>query len=159
MDRAAQNDGRVENGLVWMSAAYEGVPGDIARAREMARAFLVRLRHEHGFPVADRAEDVVQLVVSELVTNACKHASGPALVDLTLVDTRVEVSVRDSDPALPVARTADPARVGQHGLEIVMALSESFEVDREPVGKRTRAAVRVLDEPRPEATGHGPAAD
>ncbi|MEU4656486.1 ATP-binding protein [Streptomyces sp. NPDC023723] len=145
---AARNKDRLQDGLVWMSAAYEGVPGDVARARELARAFLLRLENDHGFRVPDRAAQAVQLVVSELLTNACKHTSGPALVDLELVGGQVEVTVRDSDPGLPVARTSDPGRVGQHGLEIVLAVSQSFEVDREPVGKRTRAAVRITDDPR-----------
>ncbi|MCZ9340736.1 ATP-binding protein [Streptomyces sp. TRM76130] len=135
-----------------MSAAYEGLPGDIARAREMARAFLARLEEDHGHRVPDRAAQAVQLVVSELLTNACKHTPGPALVGLELVGGQVEITVRDSGPDLPVARTADPARVGQHGLEIVLAVSQDFTVYREPVGKRATATVRLSDAPR----GGGP---
>ncbi|CAL9658265.1 hypothetical protein SUDANB145_06869 [Streptomyces sp. enrichment culture] len=158
-DEAAQNDDRFQDGLVWMSAAYEGVPGDIARAREMARAFLARLEEDHGHRVPDRAAQAVQLVVSELLTNACKHTSGPAVIGLELVGGLVEITVRDSDPGLPVARAADPGRVGQHGLEIVMAVSQDFEVYREPVGKRTTATVRLTDEPRGCGAGRMPRAE
>lgn len=35
-----------------------------------------------------------------------------------------------------MARAADAGRVGQHGLEIVMAVSQGFEVQQELVGKR-----------------------
>jgi hypothetical protein len=37
--------------------------------------------------------------------------------------------------------------VGQHGLEIVMAVCRSFEMHREPVGKRIVAAVVLADDP------------
>ncbi|MFJ8149743.1 ATP-binding protein [Streptomyces sp. NPDC096094] len=145
MDVAAQNGDQLRNGLVRVSGEFEGMPGDIARGRELARRFLARVRAEQGPLVSDRATDLVQLVVSELLTNACKYAPGPSLVDLELAEDRVEVTVWDSDPVLPVAETTDPGRIGRHGLEIVMAVCQSFEVHREPVGKRMRAAVRLAD--------------
>ncbi|GAA5215529.1 ATP-binding protein [Streptomyces thinghirensis] len=145
MDVAAQNGDQLRNELVKVSAEYEGMPGDIARGRELARRFLARVRAAQGLPVSDRATDLVQLVVSELLTNACKYAPGPSLVDLELAEDRVEVTVWDSDPVLPVAESTDPGRIGRHGLEIVMAVCQSFEVHREPVGKRMRAAVRLAD--------------
>ncbi|MGW7282849.1 ATP-binding protein [Streptomyces sp. NPDC054844] len=145
MDGAAQNGDQLRNELVRVTAEYEGMPGDIARGRELARRFLDRVRAAQGLPVSDRATDLVQLVVSELLTNACKYAPGPSVVDLELTEDRVEVTVWDSDPVLPVAETPDPGRIGRHGLEIVMAVCQSFEVCREPVGKRMRAAVRLAD--------------
>ncbi|GAA4798819.1 ATP-binding protein [Streptomyces ziwulingensis] len=155
MERAAQNGGdRLRERPVWTSAVFEGVPGDIARARELARAFVTHLRSGCGVPVSGRAMDVVQLVVSELLTNSCKYAPGPATVHLELVDDRVDITVRDSAPVLPMARPADPGRIGQHGLEIVMAVCSSFEVDREPVGKRTTAGVSLLDDPGENPSGH-----
>jgi anti-sigma regulatory factor (Ser/Thr protein kinase) len=90
---------------------------------------------------------MTQLVVSELVTNARKYAPGPALLELRVAGARVEVTVWDSDPSLPVARAAEPGRVGQHGLEIVMAVAQSFEAHREPVGKRITAGIALADEP------------
>jgi two-component sensor histidine kinase len=70
---------------------------------------------------------MAELVVSELVTNAHKYAPGPCLLDLEVSDGAVEISIWDSDPALPVPQEADPNRVGKHGLEIVMAVCRSFE--------------------------------
>lgn len=92
--------------------------------------------------------DLTQLVVSELVTNARKYAPGPVLLDLRIVGDVIEVVVWDGDPVLPVARAADAGRVGQHGLEIVMAVAQGFEAQREPVGKRTTARI-ALTAPRP----------
>ncbi|MFA3875518.1 ATP-binding protein [Streptomyces sp. MMCC 100] len=146
MDGAAHIGDRLREVPVKVSAEYEGIPGDIARGRELARGFLARVRAAQGARVSDRAVDVVQLVVSELLTNACKYAPGPSTVDLELAEDRVEVTVWDSEPVLPVPETPNPDRVGRHGLEIVMAVCQSFEVHREPVGKRMRAAVRLADD-------------
>ncbi|MFE0790923.1 ATP-binding protein [Streptomyces mutabilis] len=119
----------------------------IAQARHQAAAFLVQAQAEHGLPVTQRTTDLTQLVVSELVTNARKYAPGPIMMTLRITGETVEVSVWDSDPVLPVARAADAGRVGQHGLEIVMAVAQSFEARREPVGKRISVGVALLDAP------------
>jgi hypothetical protein len=64
--------------------------------------------------------------------------------------------VWDSDPVLPVARAADAGRVGQHGLEIVMAVAEGFGAQREPVGKRITARIALAEEPSGACAGHRP---
>ncbi|MFF4213662.1 ATP-binding protein [Streptomyces sp. NPDC001796] len=128
------------------SAAFEGTE-EIAEGRDLARAFLADVQAVHGLPVSSRAMGMVQLVVSELVTNAHKYAPGPCLLTLEVIEGCVEVTVWDSEPRLPVARAADPSRVGQHGLEIVMAVCRSFEMHREPVGKRITATVVLADDP------------
>ncbi|MGX4694244.1 ATP-binding protein [Streptomyces sp. JNUCC 63] len=132
--------------VIRMEAALDGDGACIAEARRLAAGFLTRVRESHGPAVSDRAMDLTQLVVSELVTNARKYASGPILMDLWIAGEAVDVAVWDSDPVLPVARAADPGRVGQHGLEIVMAVVERFEVRREPVGKRIVARIALHDD-------------
>ncbi|MFE9406379.1 ATP-binding protein [Streptomyces sp. NPDC006530] len=128
-----------------VSAVLEGSE-DIAAARGMARDFLTSLQAVYGLPVWKRAMGTVQLVVSELVTNARKYAPGPCLLTLEVNDGAVEVTVWDSSTTLPVVLAPDPSRVGQHGLEIVMAVCRSFEVHREPVGKRVKTAIALADE-------------
>jgi anti-sigma regulatory factor (Ser/Thr protein kinase) len=102
----------------------EGDGTSIAQARHLAARFLTQVQAEHSLPVSQRAVDVTQLVVSELVTNARKYAPGPALMDLRIVGDLVEIVVWDSAPVLPVlpvlpvARATDAGRVGQHGMEI-----------------------------------------
>ncbi|MER5886089.1 ATP-binding protein [Streptomyces sp. NPDC001941] len=134
------------------AAAFDDDAG-IAEARDLARDFLARAQAEHGLPVSARAMGVVQLLVSELVTNARKYAPGPCLLTLETVEGTVQVSVWDSGTALPVILAPDPSRVGQHGLEIVMALCVSFAVHREPVGKRIVARVMLADDPDGAPTG------
>ncbi|MGW0600165.1 ATP-binding protein [Streptomyces sp. NPDC002776] len=125
----------------------------VAEARDAARAFLSDVQAVHGIPVSDRAMGMVQLVVSELVTNAQKYAPGPCLLDLEVIDGAVEVSVWDTDPTLPVAQSPDPGRVGQHGLEIVIGVCHSFEMRREPVGKRITAGIVLADDPGGDPAG------
>ncbi|MDL5199176.1 ATP-binding protein [Streptomyces sp. ALI-76-A] len=159
MDQAAQKqDQLVSEELIKVSEGYEGGSGDISKARRLARTFLEGVQAVHGLPVSGRAMDTVQLVVSELLTNACKYAPGPCLLDVEVTGGRVEVTVWDSNPTLPVATAADPGRVGQHGLEIVMAVCQSFEVHREPVGKRMVAAVMLADDLGGDVAGHDPCA-
>lgn len=131
--------------LVRVGFALGGDDGCIADARQHAAAFLDQAGEEYGLPVTARARDLTQLVVSELVTNACKYAPGPVLVELGLTPGAVEVVVWDSDPEVPAARAADPGRIGGHGLEIVKAVSEGLSVDREAVGKRITARIALTE--------------
>ncbi|MFE5220466.1 MULTISPECIES: ATP-binding protein [unclassified Streptomyces] len=138
------------------TVALDGDGTVIAQARHLAAGFLTRVQAEHGLPISQRAMDLTQLVVSELVTNALKYAPGPVLLDLRIVGDTVEIVVWDSDPVLPIARAADTGRVGQHGLEIVMAVCQGFEAQREPVGKRITARIALLDDPGGAVAGRRP---
>ncbi|MFH8973401.1 ATP-binding protein [Streptomyces sp. NPDC017890] len=130
-----------------MRAGYAlgGDDGCIADARHHAAVFLDRARADHHLPVTARVRDLTQLVVSELVTNARKYAPGPVLMELRVTAGRVDVVVWDSDPTVPTARAADPARIGQHGLEIVKAVTEDLFIEQEPAGKRITARIALSD--------------
>ncbi|MFG2811531.1 ATP-binding protein [Streptomyces massasporeus] len=155
MDAAAQNEGQepLVDRPIAASAAFEG-SAEIAEARDMARDFLTSVQAEHGLPVSARAMGMVQLVVSELVTNARKYAPGPCLLDLEINEGAIQITVWDSDTTLPSVQATNPDRVGQHGLEIVMAVSQTFCVHREPVGKKITASVVLADDPGGDAAGH-----
>ena len=75
--------------IVSVSGVFEG-SADIAVARELARAFLADVQAVHGLPVSEYAMSGVELVVSELVTNARKYAPGPCLLTLEVVGGTVE---------------------------------------------------------------------
>ncbi|MFD8394316.1 ATP-binding protein [Streptomyces sp. NPDC059680] len=140
------------DGPIALSAAFEGREA-IAEARDRAWSFLMDLQAEHGVPVPQRSVDMVKLVVSELVTNTRKYAPGPSLLTLEARDGAVEVTVWDTEPRLPAIQDSDPDRVGQHGLEIVTAVCRSFEVHREPVGKRITATIDLADDLLGDAVG------
>ncbi|WP_333777580.1 ATP-binding protein [Streptomyces sp. IBSBF 3136] len=153
----APEEGAAPDGpVIQTSAALVGDGADIAQGRHLAAAFLTRVQAEHGLAVSQRAMDLTQLVVSELVTNARKYAPGPVLLNLRILGDLVEIVVWDCDPVLPMARAADAGRVGQHGLEIVMAVAQGFEARREPVGKRITARLALADEPGGAVAGHRP---
>ncbi|CAM5647103.1 hypothetical protein SGRIM128S_02487 [Streptomyces griseomycini] len=118
--------------------------------------FPTRGQAEYGLPVSQRAPDVTQPVVGELVTNARKYASGPAPSDPRLVGDAVEVAVGDSEPVLPAVRAADVGRVGRHGLEIVRAVAQDFEVRLEPVGRRGTAPIALTDDQGRRIAGRDP---
>ncbi len=139
--------------LIRAGYALGGGDGCIADARRHALAFLDQAEADYPVSVSARTRDLTQLVVSELVTNACKYAPGPVLVELRISARAVDVVVWDSDPTVPAARAADPGRIGQHGLEIVMAVAEDLVVEQQPVGKRITARIPLLD---PSAASPGP---
>ncbi|MEH0467360.1 ATP-binding protein [Streptomyces sp. B21-097] len=133
--------------LIRAGYALGGDDGRIADARRCALAFLDQAEADYPLSVPVRIRELTQLVVSELVTNACKHAPGPILVELGISAHAVDVVVWDSDPLVPAARPTDPDRIGQHGLEIVKAVSQALVIEREPVGKRITARIALSDAP------------
>ncbi len=135
-----------------VSAAFEGSE-EIAEARDLARDFLATVQARHGLPVSNRVMGTVQLAVSELVTNARKYAPGPCLMTLQVEDGAVQVAVWDSSTTLPLILPPDPTRIGQHGLEIVMAVCQTFTIQRKPVGKRISVSIMLADDPGGDVAG------
>ena len=142
VDEAAEGPERPAR-AVTASVVFEGWE-KIADARHLALSFLADVQVRHRLPVSPRALDLVELAVSELVTNARKYAPGPARLTLEVNDACVEVSVWDSNPTLPTIMPPDPLRVAQHGLEIVAATT-SLRICRESAGKRITASVMLSD--------------
>ncbi|MCV2458159.1 ATP-binding protein [Streptomyces sp. ICN988] len=117
---------------------------------------MIEVQDIHGAPMSDRVIGTVQLAVNELVANAYKYAPGPCLLEFEVSDGAIQVSVWDTNAALPVVPPGNPERVGGHGLEVVMGVCQSFGVCQEERGKRVRAVVALADAlvgrlPRPPA--------
>ncbi|MFF3886123.1 ATP-binding protein [Streptomyces sp. NPDC001914] len=115
----------------------------IAQARHLAVSFLSNVRDEHSIAVADSTMEIVQLIVSELVTNARKYAPGPALLQMQVTGAALRIELWDSNPLPPAVKAPDPRRIGQHGLEIVTALAQNVIVEATPPGKRIIATVML----------------
>ena len=84
--------------------------------------------------VDDGVVSTVELLTSEVVTNAILHArSGPQLA-VELHDNRVRVAVRDLSPELPVRRLGHPDDLSGRGVVIVEELASAWGVDLERNG-------------------------
>ncbi|MDT7537801.1 MAG: hypothetical protein QOI82_1386 [Actinomycetota bacterium] len=82
--------------------------------------------------------DTVELLVSEVATNAVLHSYG-SHIRVRVVDRglRLRVEVFDGSPALPVPRGARARDEGGRGLALVEALAVQWGADAEPGGKTT----------------------
>jgi PAS domain S-box-containing protein len=86
--------------------------------------------------------DTAVLLVSELVTNAIRHARGPCALVVSFDGDAVEFSVEDGDPRLPVARGAQGHEEDGRGLLLLAALAERWGVRPLPHGKATWFVLR-----------------
>jgi len=86
--------------------------------------------------VPDRVVDTVELLTSEVVTNAIIHGrSGPQLA-VEVDGDIVRVAVRDLSPELPVRRLGHLDDVSGRGVVIVEELASAWGVDREQGGAK-----------------------
>ncbi|POX51000.1 ATP-binding protein [Streptomyces sp. Ru71] len=114
---------------------YEGVwrftapaaDASVPQARHAVRDLLYR----QGVPVSPDLMQGLLLIVSELVTNAVRHAAllSPMLaVEVAVGAEWVRVSVEDNHPYRPTALEADHGQLGGRGLLLVR------EITREACG-------------------------
>ncbi|GGZ38382.1 ATP-binding protein [Streptomyces poonensis] len=113
------------------SRPYEGVwrftaptvDSSVPQARHAVRDLLVR----QGVPVTEDLTQGLLLIVSELVTNAVKHAAlvSPTLaLEVAVGAEWVRISVEDDHPYRPTALETDPARTGGRGLLLVREVAK-----------------------------------
>ncbi|MFD0529725.1 ATP-binding protein [Kitasatospora arboriphila] len=126
--------------IALLAAAFDGIPAeDVSywylqprhetpgRARRLAAHALRRWGLEE-------LSETTELMVSELVTNAIRHATRP--VTLRLVRTsRLRCEVGDDSPALPRARRAGPDDEHGRGLQIVARCADDWGATRLGAGK------------------------
>ncbi|TGZ08286.1 ATP-binding protein [Streptomyces rhizosphaericola] len=106
---------------VWRFTA-PAVDVSVPQARHAVRDLIGR----QGVPIEDDILQGLLLIVSELVTNAVKHAAllSPELaVEVAIGADWVRVSVEDSHPYRPTALETDYAQTGGRGLLLVKEIT------------------------------------
>lgn len=120
--------------------AWDAKGTSIADARHAVHSLLVRAGHPPHHVISQDA----QLVVSELVTNALRHAPGPGELLLEVVPSNLlRVTVRDGSPRPPEPLAPDPGRPGGHGVHVVTRLSERMYAIPADGGKQVVAELRL----------------
>ncbi len=144
-------------------------PASVTLLRHEIRDHLLR----HAVPDSDVSD--AQLIVTELLANAIEHTTGPTWVQLSWLQDRPQIVVRDLGPGFQLPAGTDPAepdRVpdlegdGGRGLFLVSHLAPAMAVAARNGGGTEitaelpvrRVASRSID-PTPAATGALPALD
>ncbi|MFF8606802.1 ATP-binding protein [Streptomyces sp. NPDC015346] len=118
-------------------------PGAFARARDLTATAL----GTWGWPT-ERIE-VAVLLVSELVTNAHRHAGTDAWLHLEPLPDGARIAVRDESPAQPAQREPGiKTATGGFGLHLLDHLAAGWGVDSHEDGKRIWAHILKAPSPR-----------
>jgi anti-sigma regulatory factor (Ser/Thr protein kinase) len=106
-----------------------------------------------GLPLGEEMRATLELIVSELVTNAILHGGCAALDPITLEiaysGDHVRVAVHDCGRGFTPRRfdARDPLAAGGRGCVIVDALSDAWGVDADDDGCTVWCEVQLHDEP------------
>ncbi|MFS0701838.1 ATP-binding protein [Cellulomonas sp. 179-A 4D5 NHS] len=102
----------------------------------LSRRWSVRLTRAYGAP--ERATRVVELLTSEVVTNAIKYGQVTGSIELSMhySGNVVEVSVTDENPAPPVILAPHKLQVGGRGMQLVQRLAHRWGSEPTDRGKR-----------------------
>jgi anti-sigma regulatory factor (Ser/Thr protein kinase) len=109
------------------SRAFTAEARSIGAARRYVRD---ALRHHPRAHV-----DAIELMLSELATNAVKHAHSDFKVSIDDSGGEIRVEVRDTGRGQPVLRSPTPIEPSGRGLRIVEALSRAWGTVDSPHGK------------------------
>ncbi|MEU8550792.1 SpoIIE family protein phosphatase [Streptomyces roseoverticillatus] len=129
-----------DDDIALLAARFEGIaPSDVAywfldprpqtarQARRLARRALTRWGLEE-------LTDAVELLVSEVITNAVRYAERPITLRLLRTDV-LRCEVGDDVPQLPRLRQARPSDEGGRGLYLVNRLARRWGATRLSTGK------------------------
>jgi anti-sigma regulatory factor (Ser/Thr protein kinase) len=100
-----------------------------------------KARHQLRAVVEDRVSqdvmEIAELLVSELVTNAVTHGSGPVVLSIDCTDTLLTVTVSDESPEHPKLQPERLMAVDGRGVRMIEALAGAWGVRprRAGVGK------------------------
>jgi len=105
-------------------------PTSVGAARRFVRDVLMSRQ------VADPVVDTVELLTSEVVTNAIIHGRSGPLLAVQIKERCVRVAVGDVSPDLPVRRLGRLDDVSGRGVVIIDELASAWGVERERNGAK-----------------------
>jgi anti-sigma regulatory factor (Ser/Thr protein kinase) len=115
----------------------EGGTESIRTAREHVRGFL----SDAEPTVSDGTMQDVLLAVSELVTNAVRHAPGPCTLEVALDGGLVRIGVSDTSSAALVFKPPQYNGLGGLGLHMLRTLAGDVETRFHEGGKTVRVCL------------------
>jgi anti-sigma regulatory factor (Ser/Thr protein kinase) len=115
-------------------------PESVTQARRFARSLV------DDDPV--EIADAVELMVSELATNAVRHAATHFTVRVDRDGLNLRVAVTDEGPGHPELRSPAPVEPTGRGLQIVRALSDDWGVTALDNGQGKTVWFTLDTEPR-----------
>lgn len=104
---------------------------EIGMVRKLLRRLLSSWRLD---PLVEEGD--VELLATEIATNALRHAGTDATVVVRYLGDAIRVEVRDGSSVLPHVRAPDATEPGGRGLPLVDALSSRWGVTETVEGKR-----------------------
>lgn len=108
----------------------------------LARELLVEACRDWKVP---ELLDDAEVVVTELVSNAVRHAGGELVLNVALGKRFLHVSLRDGSPTPPRRRIPDAYRGGGRGLILIDALASGWGSTPVPGGKVVWATLPLPD--------------
>ena len=107
---------------------FDAAPGAVKLARDWVTEVITSIGYEPLVPTAG-------LLVSELTSNAIRHAKADHFDVQIDANSHLVVAVCDPSPVLPRLKTPDTSQVGGRGLVIVDQLAHAWGVKRRRAGK------------------------
>ncbi|WP_445401103.1 ATP-binding protein [Streptomyces sp. LE64] len=128
------------------------VPGTHAAAT-FARRDLVAAIRAWDTLLSPELLDTAELVASELITNAVRHAGddGPISASARLGTDGLRIEVVDTNTEIPESGLPGTMAEAGHGLLLVAALADRHGFDPLPSGKRCWAEFEVIGTTLPSA--------
>lgn len=133
--------------------ALDGCADCVAVAREHARGLFRRASP----PLSDALVVDAQLAVTELVTNAVKHAPGACQLEITIDEGQIAVAVHDTGIGLPVERVPDITGSGGFGLVMLRRLAGAVHTSMRAGGKTVSVVLPRAASRDPRISAAGPA--
>ncbi|MBG0853073.1 ATP-binding protein [Streptomyces spinoverrucosus] len=107
-------------------------------ARSVGRARTLFREQAASWELPQDVTDTAELLLSELMTNAYRHARVPAGREIwarcALTDDRLRITVTDASDTLPTLATACLDDESGRGLALVAALADNWDTQRRECG-------------------------